>query len=194
MVLSTRERFWFIATLVAGGLALVYWFGLSPLIDWRADADARRDKLMRELKQTQELKDLARQLAPRWTEMVKSGMKNNPEDAENQVLHSIRDWSDDAGVSLSLVKPDRLTEKSLLPEISFQATGTGTLKSVARLLWHMQTASIPIKVAELQVNARKEGSDDLSFTLRVSTVYAVGPATPTTTAGAGGANPSGGRS
>jgi hypothetical protein len=63
---------------------------------------------------------------------------------------------------------------------------------VARLLWRVQTATIPIKVTELQISARKEGTDDLSFQVRTSTVYAPPRSARATPAGAR-SNLSGGR-
>ena len=56
-------------------------------------------------------------------------------------------------------------------EITFQAAGTGPMSAVARFLWRMETAPFPLRVEELQVGARREGTDDLSLQLRVSTLY-----------------------
>ncbi len=183
MVLSRRERYVVVVTLAALAVLALDRLAISPLWDRREELKARRDNLAAELTQARELLTQHRKLAPRWREMVGAGMKSDPAEAESQVWHALRDWADRSGVDISLMKPEALTAKGPLPEVAFQASGTGRMASVAQLLWRMQTASIPTKVSEVQINSRKPGTDDLSFQLRVSTLYspslssAGGPAT-----------------
>lgn len=110
-------------------------------------------------------------MSAKWRQMVQDGLKTDPGDAESQITRSVGEWMAKAGVAQTLMKPDRLTEKSRLPQISFQVAGTGTMLSIKRLLYQLQTASIPVRVTEVQINARKEGTDDMNLQLRLSTVY-----------------------
>lgn len=182
MVLSRRERYIFIGTLLALGLLALDRLALSPLLEHRSAIEAQRASLSVELARARTLMTRHSDMDPRWREMVRAGMKSDPAEAESQVLHAVRDWAEEAGLALSLLKPDRLPEKTRLPEIVFQAAGTGNMRGVARLLWRIQTAPIPIKAIETQISARKDGLDDLSFQLRISTVYA--PPPPATVAAA----------
>lgn len=191
MVLSKRERFGLIAAVaVVAILGLDRW-ALTPLLAARTKANHDRDALNADVRTAQDLQKLGVEMNSRWNDMVKSGLKPDPTGAESQIMHAVRDWSEEAGVSLTLLKPDRQTEKTRLPEITFQASGTGNLKALARLLWRVQTASIPIKATEVQVTSRKEGTDDLTFQVRLSTVYSPGPPGPTTTASAPASLPGG---
>ena len=187
MVLSKRERYVLFGTLAAVGLLALDRVALTPLLDQRSQTLARKERLAADLRVTEDLLTQRRLLAPKWTAMVQSGLKSDPAEAESQILHAMGDWAQDAGVTLSLLKPDRLTEKTRLPEIAFQAAGTGNLRAVTRLLWRIQTADIPVKVTEMQINSRKEGMDDLSLQLRISTIYAPASAAGRTGA-AGGTN------
>ena len=178
MVLSKRERYVFLGTLIAVGALALDRFALSPLLDQRSATKTQSASLARQLARAQGLMEHRDRAAPKWREMIQAGMKNDPAEARSQVLHAVRNWAEASGVALSLLKPERLTEKKQLPEIVFQASGTGTLSAVAKLLWRMQTATIPVKITEMQIGARKEGMDNLSFQLRISTVYAPGPSAP----------------
>ena len=189
MVLSRRERFIVLGTaLVLLGLAVDH-FALSPLLEGRSAAEVRKWALQSELDRAAATMKQSQELAPRWREMVRAGMKADPADAEGQALRAIRDWAAESGVTLSLLKPDRLTEKTRLPEIAFQAAGTGSMDSVSRLLWRIQSAAVPIRITELQLTTRKEGAADLTVQLRLSTVYMPGG----TRLAAGDASPSGQR-
>jgi hypothetical protein len=57
---------------------------------------------------------------------------------------------------------------------------------VAKLLWRVETSHAPLKVDDLDLRARTDGTDDLSITFKVSTIW-VTPNEPAT--GKGPARP-----
>ena len=181
MTLSRTERLLLIGALAVAALLVLDQTALSPLLKARGEARSERDRLEKELATANELLAQRARIESQWDQMVKAGLKGDPAEAESLVHTVFQDWARAEGLTLSLFKPERLTEKSQLPQIAFQATGTGNMRGIARLLWRVQSASIPIKVTEAQISARKDGTDDLSFQLRLSTVYAPsrggGPAT-----------------
>jgi hypothetical protein len=180
MVLSKRERLIVIATVVAVGALVLDQIVISPLSKAFSDTLDQKTKLNAELTSAMALRRKQREVAPVWNAWLRSGLKSDAVDAESQVLHSIQDWAQEAGLRLSMVRPDRLTEKTRLPEIAFTASGTGTLGDIGKLVWRVQTATIPIRITEMQLSSRKEGTDDLSFQLRLSTIYVPGRTGPTT--------------
>jgi hypothetical protein len=186
MVLSRREKYIVVVAAAATVILSLDYFALSPLLEGRSLASSQKEKLQSQLTRAEETLVLGQKLSSRWQEMIRSGIKADPAEAESQVLHAIRDRAEESKVNLSLLKPDRLTEKTQLPEIAFEASGNGTMESVARLIWQVENAGIPLRISKLQLAARKEGADDLSFQLRLSTVYlpaqARGPAQATTAA------------
>jgi len=103
--------------------------------------------------------------------MIAGGLKRDPAEAESQILQAVGDWARDAGLKMSSVKPERMPDKRSLQEISFQAAGTGPMNAVARFLWRLETSKVPIRIKELQLGSRKEGTDDLTLQLRLSTLY-----------------------
>jgi hypothetical protein len=191
MILSERERYIVLGTVLAVVALALDHFALTPLLAGRSEADNRKKALVAEMSRARSTLKLSQGLKPRWREMVQAGIKSEPAEAESQVLHAIRDWAEESGAALSLLKPDRQTDKTRLPEISFQASGAGNMKALARLLWRIQSAAIPIKVTKVQVSARKEGSDDLSFQLNLSTVYSPSRPAPATAASGPSATPGG---
>jgi hypothetical protein len=185
MVLSRRERYIVIGTLVALGLLVLDRLVFSPLLESRSVTEAERANLAAKVSQSQALADRRGQMDSRWRAMVQAGMKEDPAEAESQIVNALSDWARESGLPpLSFPRLERQAEKRPLPEIVIQATGTGDMRGVARLLWRIQTAAIPIKVTEAQITARKEGADDLTFQLRLSTLHSPPPssAAPAATA------------
>jgi hypothetical protein len=171
MVFSKREKLVLAGAIAALCLLVLNFLALEPLLDRRGAVAENKGRLVTELNQAQNLLKRRRLLADTWQRMLAGGLKPDPAEAESQLLRSLRDWSADAGVTLSSLRPERSTEKSTLPEITVDATGTGSMRTVSRLLWRIETAEIPVKVKMLQLGSRRDGTDDLSLHLKVSTLY-----------------------
>ena len=178
MVLSKRERYILIGVGVAGVALALDQLGFNPLMKGRQQAADMKQSLLLDMDRAQTTLRLGRDLAPKWQGMIRAGVRGDPVDAETQVLQAIHDWARECGVQISLLKPDRLSEKTLLPEINFQAAGTGSMESVRLLLWRLQNATIPLRVTELHLTTRKEVTDDLTVDMRLSTVYLPGAKRP----------------
>ncbi len=172
MILSKREKYISIFAAVAIGLLVADWYILSPLLE-------RRDRLQKEIAQvTQRAWEPAQQLIrnknrtqQRWQEMKAAGLQTERPAAESQVLHAVRDWATESGMSLSSVKPDRAEPEKQFQKLTIRATGTGTMGSVARFLERLHKGSIPLRVVEFQIGSRKEATDDLALQIGVSTLY-----------------------
>jgi hypothetical protein len=183
MILSKRERWIVIATVSVIAVLVLDRYALTPLLDAREAAGNQRTTLLGDLERSQAMLQHQRQLDPQWKTMVADGLKEDPTEAESQVLHAVGTWSKEAGLKLVSLKPERLTEKKTLQEITFQAIGTGTMAAVDKFLDRLKTAKIPIRIRDLQVGSVKEGADDYTLQVRLSTLYQ-GPAAPAAGAGA----------
>ena len=184
MVLSKRERYVVAATIIAVSI-LVLDRIVTPFMERRAQTEAQRQNLLREMERAMNQFARRRQMEQEWKEMLEAGLKRDVSEAESQVLHAVRNWSQESGLALSSVKPERIAQEGELQEITFQAAGTGSMRSVARFLWQLETAPLPLKVKELQLGSRKEGADDLSLQLRISALYLPAEPQPSTAVSTG---------
>jgi hypothetical protein len=186
MVFTRREKAIIAATLAALCLLVLDFYVLTPLLKERDAVGANRERQLAELAKAKSLLERRRLLGRKWHAMFVGGTKRDPAEAEGQLLRALRDWSAEGGVRLSSLRPERSAEKSELPEIIVHAAGTGSMAAVSRLLSRIEAAQIPVKVRMLQLGSRKDGTDDLSLHLKVSTLYAP-PASRDQLAGGGGA-------
>ena len=171
MTFTKREQLIIFGTLAAVCLLVADWYVLSPVMDRREAAGNKRDRLETKMAQNGSLLKRRKLLAPKWREMLDNGMRRDPAGAESQALRLIRNWCTEVGVQLSSLRPDRSTEKTELTEINIHVAGTGSMSSVSRLLWRLEQSRAPVKIKMLQLGSRKDGTDDLSVQLKVSTLY-----------------------
>ena len=171
MVFTKREKIIIAASIAAVCVLVLDVSVLTPLVGRRAAAQVDMERLVVELARARNVLKRRQQLGHKWREMLNDGMRRDPAEAESQMLRSIRDWSADEGVRLSLLRPERSTEKTELPEITVHVAGTGSMAEVSRLLWQIEQSQAPIKIKMLQLGSRKDGTDDLSMQLKVSTIH-----------------------
>ena len=190
MALSARERMIAIGTGLAALVFVGDRYAFSPYM-------AAREQVGAELKTTSDrLRDSlgtikrATQMQRAWRDMEAGGLKTDQSAAQFQLLDAVGDWAKEAGVNITSRTPQPETRSDRTQIIRLHANGTCTMASAARLLWRVETAAIPVKVDELTLTSRKPGTDDLSITLVVSTIWVrPGEAAPGARTPAGAAAP-----
>jgi len=171
MVLSKRERYIVIGTIIAVAALALDRYLLSPVLNRESQLEAQKQGLVRELDRAQSLFKRKKAAAAKWKEMVAGGLKQDASETENALQHAISQWSQDANLALSSVQPERAAQTGRSPEVAIRVVGTGPMSAVARFLWRAQTCPQPVKVVDMQVSSRREGTDDLSVTLHLSALY-----------------------
>lgn len=171
MTFTKRERIIIFVAIAAVSLLVLDVYALAPLLARRDAARDEKDRLVTEKGKVDILIARGDRLDKSWEGMLADGMKPTAAEAESQLLRALRDWSAEEGVKLSSLRPERSQEDTELIEITVHAAGTGSMRSASRLLWRIETAKIPVKIKMLQLGSRKDGTDDLSLHLKVSTLH-----------------------
>jgi hypothetical protein len=170
--MSKRERTIGILTVSVLGLLGVYQFVIDPLLVRKGELDEQVAARRTEIDQTNDLYDRSKRAGVVWSQMVTGGLRKDASEAESVVLHSVRDWAQEAGMNLTGLTPARPEKDKDFFKITVRATATGKMADISRFLFKIQNSTIPIRVTELQINNHgKEGTDDLGVQLAISTVY-----------------------
>jgi hypothetical protein len=173
MIFSKRERYIFMTTIFVVAILLLDRFVVTPLFEQSGTLKQQLASLSYTLESEQRLLQRQHQMSQKWDEMQGSGLEMDAAAAESQLLHMYRQWSSEAGLTLISLKPARPNEGKYLREVVLQASSSGPMKAVSRFLWLAETAKTPVRIKQLQLGSRKEGADDLSLTVTLSTIYAV---------------------
>jgi hypothetical protein len=170
VVMSQRERYIVIGTLgVVALFALDYLF-LSPQIE---RYKALNDQITTDLVQVDHNNKVfkrARESKQKWAEMTAGALKRDASTTESQLIDSIGQWAQDARMSVSY-KPERTEKQKDFVKVTYRATCNGSMSQLRTSLLHVQRATIPIRITDLQVSSRPEGTDALQISMGISTVY-----------------------
>ena len=170
MVLSKRERIILIAAIACVGLLVVNKFVVEPVQAKLDGLEAQRQQLLGDLNEAELLIGNHRRMQAKWKAMLSHGLRSDTE-AESRVLSALREWSGVAGLALSSIKPERVSSDGRLREMIFTVAGKGTLDSVARFLWQIETAALPVKIKDMQLGSSSELGDSMSLQLHLSALY-----------------------
>lgn len=168
MGLSKRERWVAIAAVAALLIFVGDRFLLRPFEARREAVRSQTEELLEEFARAEAVFQRRARLEPEWRGMLENGLAGEIGQQEGRVLDALRRWSEESGLALSSLRPERVTSHGGIEEITFQASGTGRMESVVGFLWRLESSEMPVRVAEMQIGSRREGQDDLSLQLRVS--------------------------
>ncbi len=175
MTMSKRERYIAIGAGVVIFALLLDQVLLSPMFKRLSDANLAIEDYQSSLREANNLFDSDIAASRRWKELAGTGLKADASAAEGQLLDRVREAAQNAGLSVQSLKPDRSERVNGFYRITLRVSATGSMSRMTRFLHNLQTSKIPLRMSDLQVSARKEGTDDLALQLGVSTIFDAPP-------------------
>lgn len=167
MVLSKRERLILIVAIVAVAMLVADKFVVGPMSARRGEMKTHKLELQAELENAQLLFSRQKLMERKWKMLLSDGLKNDAE-AESKIARALDEWSKDARLTLSSVKPERVASDKGLKEMTFVVAGMGSLEAVSRFLWQIETSPMPIKAKDMQIGSTNETGQSMSIQLRLS--------------------------
>lgn len=171
MNISKRERTILLLTLSVVGLLLADRVVISPVLAYRDALASEVDSLTNDVSHGLLLLKQGKAKQQRWKEMMTIGLPASASEAESRTLEAINKWAGSSKLSLVSVKPEyRRSDETLVPVI-FRVSANGSMKAIAKFIWEVETAGIPVCVDSLQINTRDKNKDDLAIQMGVSALY-----------------------
>jgi hypothetical protein len=169
VVLTKRERYIGIITVTVLSILVLDQFILTPAMTRMDELDAKIAQAQQEHLNAQQLFNSSRRANRDWKTVAGDAMTRDTGDPESRVLNSVREWAQDEGMRLPSVIPQPAQIEKGFNKIVFRATGSGNLNQVGRFLYRVQTASMPLRITDLQITS-KDGTDELSVNFGIATI------------------------
>jgi hypothetical protein len=173
---TKRERIIMIAAGAALGLLVVDQYVLGPVLESREQLSIARQSLTRELAEANRLRQASVRANQRWKAFRAAGLRQDVAGGESGFLNALRGWSAQKQLPLTSIRPDRSNTPPGLHDLTFQVSADGSMRAIAGFLYSAQTASMPVRIHELQLATRSAGTEELSMQIRISTLWEDRPA------------------
>jgi|WetSurMetagenome_2_1015567.scaffolds.fasta_scaffold55801_3 Tfp pilus assembly protein PilO len=171
MVLSKRERQIAIITIIILMIFVFDRFILTPVMDARDRIQSEKTELTREMAKASELFKQKNRVNKKYNEMISGGLNSDASITESEVLNAIRAWSQDCGLTLSSVKPEREKGGEEMKEIIFNLACSGDMTAMSRFLWSIEKSALPVKITEFQLGSSSDDGREISLQLKLSALY-----------------------
>jgi hypothetical protein len=174
MAMTSRERV--IAFGLAGvvGLYALNAFAVAPLRAKKADLEAQIEVKDREVTKAQDLIKRQKALRDEWEQM---SVRVDPAVADTRLSHYLGEWAAESGLGITSTKPERApSDNKGFIQLTTHALAAGSQRSIARMMWAIANAPVPVRVNQMQVSKRdsndnkRESSEELQVTFVVSTL------------------------
>ena len=173
MALSKREKLIAIGVGVAAVIFVGDRYVLTPYVQAREEVTKDLETTTVKMREANNRLTRARRMDRDWRDMEAGagGVKTDQSAAQFQVLEAVGEFAREAGVNLNSRTPQPENRTDRTQVLRLHAIGTCNTASAARLLWRVETATIPLKVDEITLSSSKPGNDDLAINLMVSTIW-----------------------
>lgn len=156
-------------TVIVVGALLADKVVFTPALAKFRETENHKQTLLAQINEARSLFERRRLMERKWKAMVADGLQNDAE-AESRMVRALDKWSQEARLTLTSLKPERLASDKGLKEMTFVVVGRGRLDAMARFLWQIETAELPVKVKYVVLGA-SEADESMSLELGLSSLY-----------------------
>jgi hypothetical protein len=161
-----------------GVVGVLMLFGLDqwvvqPYWDTHTTLVAAISKAQTDIQDAHRLFNTERLEQPKWKTMVEAanGLKSERYAAESQAENTVLQWAGSLGVNINNLTTEGVPKaENKFLVINFHATGLGSMQAISRMLNSLEIGQVPIRISDIQINSRREGTDDLQIQMLISTL------------------------
>ena len=177
MVLSKRERY---LAMGAAGLVVVlaiYYIVIGPYFDRSDELRTEENAARKTIGDNSDLLLLQAKKTPDWNVMMQNGLQADYSTAQSRTQQMLQNWARDAQISLENVRSDPVPAQKGSPfqsinfNLEFNTEGDQGMRHIARFLYSIESAAIPIRLSDVHFQSAREGTDQLNVKLLVSALY-----------------------
>jgi Tfp pilus assembly protein PilO len=174
MALSNREQKIMILAVAAIVILMGDKYVLQPLLETREETSEMKRSLKSQLDEANEVIKREKVQKSRWDNMLNSGLSYDNELTEQRVIRFIKDSSSNSRFSLNSIQPEHQAKKEKFGQIDFLVSGTGSMESVTRLLWLIETSNtVPVRIESMTLGANNDDAQVMSLQLNLSSIYMI---------------------
>jgi Tfp pilus assembly protein PilO len=169
MAISNREKYFTFALLLACALFVLDRIAIEPYLERRSALVQQRQKAQTSLTDAHQILRDERRLRKELAGMD-AFFALDPSSAEGRLLQLLQQSEQTSGVSGASFQRVGIVEEHGFTRLTFQATVIGKMPSLAGFLYRVETASLPVRVDDVQVAPKQEAGDELQIHFSVSTL------------------------
>ena len=141
-------------------------FIVTPLLDTWAERAARMEKLEKDLARGGQLLKREQNFEALWGDMLGRSLPSDKAEAESRVLRAVQRWAQTSRLELTTQTLRWIEDKDEYYKLEFQCSSDGSLTSIARFLYEMESdPSVAVRFEDAALVARDQQGSQLSMSV-----------------------------
>jgi len=175
--MTSRERLLAILTGITVTFGALAYFVIFPLLASYDQMNQDAAQMQSKLDEANVILDLQTHIENRWESYQNAGLNSDEELATGRAMGFITNECDAVGINSPRIRYGnarslaRRGEENGFYEITYTLTGSGDLASIQALLWAIDHASFPLRIAKCEIRSNNQRSNELTLTLELSTIF-----------------------
>ena len=165
---QNRKRLLVFLALGAVGILLADQWIVRPLGKLWAERSEKIQTLRQSTARGRSILEREDALVNRWEDMRQSALPQDDSNAEGKVEQAVHRWINESGVTLSRIQPQENSREELYRTYNCQADADGSLESVFRFLYELETDPLPLYIEEFTIRSSDDKGEKLKLSLRFS--------------------------
>ncbi|MEM7681295.1 MAG: hypothetical protein AAF288_04995 [Planctomycetota bacterium] len=177
--MSKRERLLVWLTLSVVGLFLADRVLVAPVAGWYQARSDQAVELEQDIERARGLVQMRSEVSRLWQGYRNAGLGRDASALTAEVNASLSAWAQQAGLTLSGVRPARQVEVEAFQEMGFVVSADGSAGSAAAFLARIESSPLPMKVSRVDFSASNAEEDRVQLQVTLSTLRLTGAPAPT---------------
>lgn len=174
---NKREKIIAAVTGAVLGLLLLDQVLIDPLMNSQLHLDKDIAKAQVQHDRDQKILNKAMLQDKQWRSQMRGAIPADYSAADKQLVDNLQLWSQQSNIVITVMGSARSEKEKELVRVTRPVTLTGNMEQLRSFLWQIQTATIPVRIVDITIMSKPEGTDNLSVTMSLSTL-ARSPETP----------------
>lgn len=166
----SRQTLLKVAAAAVVGLLLLDRLVISPATEAWREQSVRMQELRELVRQGRQLAERSDSIRNRWTRIRGADLSGDLSRAGEEALQAVSRWANASGVRFSSLVPQWREHEEGFQTFEIRATATGSQAALGRLLYEIETDSLPVRLEECQIITQDERGNRLLANLRFSFV------------------------
>jgi len=176
VVLSKREKYIGIGTIATVAFLVINSLIIGPYYERSAELARQLKKAKDTLAENQILFRVQKQREPEWSAMLNSGLRADDSTARSRTQTMLQNWARTASINLEAINSEAAPSQkgpfeAVNFNLDFNTEGADAMRQIARFLWSIESATMPIRLNSIRIQSMREGTDQLNVKLVVSALY-----------------------
>jgi hypothetical protein len=176
VVLSKREKYIGIGTIATVAFLVINSLIIGPYYERSAELARQLKKAKDTLAENQILFRVQKQREPEWSAMLNSGLRADDSTARSRTQTMLQNWARTASINLEAINSEAAPSQkgpfeAVNFNLDFNTEGADAMRQIARFLWSIESATMPIRLNSIRIQSMREGTAQLNVKLVVSALY-----------------------